>query len=422
MSNTKKLIALLLCFAMLLPTFLACNTEKDPEATTALTAQTTTAPEEDNEDKKVVIDKDGYKSIERYTPMGYDKKYFGVADSKYVINLSYPRDWEFSTDDDGITVISREGKKVGKIISGEATDLSSWKVLKTDEGKNGTLSTAMYLEASKKQARTYRMRFEYTYKDTPAAETTHLITLISDYSEICDFTLNKMLIGQTLKSISSDTVTGSLNDLGDVSSVAIFGNSFIGSSDIGNILSEMFSSNRKHVSVHTDAWPHGTVEDFGADEYTLSNIRLGAYDVVFLCGFYKGIQLNEPLDNIKKACDTSGTKLVVFPAHNENMGTAKSANQRYSDIGIVSWKEELDMLISQGVDKWELCENDSHLHSTPLAGYVGAHMIYRAIYGEMPAVGMSSTISQSYINSILGDYARTANATYIDPSQITYLK
>ena len=84
MSNTKKLIALLLCFAMLLPTFLACNTEKDPE----LTSQTTTALEEDNEDKKVVIDEDGYKSIERYTPMGYDKKYFGVADSKYVINLS----------------------------------------------------------------------------------------------------------------------------------------------------------------------------------------------------------------------------------------------------------------------------------------------------------------------------------------------
>ena len=70
---------------------------------------------------------------------------------------------------------------------------------------------------------------------------------------------------------------------------------------------------------------------------------------------------------------------------------------------------------------WYLCINDSHKHSTPLAGYVGAHMIYRAIYDEMPTAPMKNTITQSYIDSILGDYAYIGDSKMIDEQNITYL-
>ena len=48
--------------------------------------------------------------------------------------------------------------------------------------------------------------------------------------------------------------------------------------------------------------------------------------------------------------------------------------------------------------------DDYYDHSKPLAGYVGAHMIYRAMYGEIPTAKMTSSISQSYVDSILGNY------------------
>jgi hypothetical protein len=47
--------------------------------------------------------------------------------------------------------------------------------------------------------------------------------------------------------------------------------------------------------------------------------------------------------------------------------------------------------------------DDQHLHSTPLAGYVGAMMIYRSIYGQMPTARMYS-IDQAAYDDVLGAY------------------
>ena len=79
---------------------------------------------------------------------------------------------------------------------------------------------------------------------------------------------------------------------------------------------------------------------------------------------------------------------------------------------------EINSLIKAGRDKWDFCINDAHLHSTPLAGYVGAHMIYRAIYGEVPQGDMTSSISYKEIKNVLGDYVKTANPD----SSIMYLE
>ena len=54
--------------------------------------------------------------------------------------------------------------------------------------------------------------------------------------------------------------------------------------------------------------------------------------------------------------------------------------------------------------------NDGSEHSTPLAGYVGASMIYRALYGKMPTAEITygkCGISQESVNRLLGEYVET---------------
>ena len=400
MFRIKKFSSLILSLIMLMVCFASCDKNADDTSVT------------DNPTEDI-----SYESIERYTPSTYEKKYFGISGSRYVLNLIYPQGWQFSEDN----VISRDGKNVGAIYVGKATDTADWTEINSESSESGALSTHTIFEHSNSSPISYRMRFEYSYKDTPSAKSEHVITLVSDYAELSDFTLNKMKLAQSLKSISSDTLLGSLDDLADAKSIAILGNSFVATSDVGNILSELFSRNGKNISVDARSRGYATIETYATDTNMISNIKNGKYDAVFLCGFYQGTTTDH-LDTIKNACDYSNTKLVVFPAHNEKIGGAKTAVQRHNTIGIVSWKEEIDRLIASGVSKWDLCYDDSHLHSTPLAGYVGAHMIYRAIYGEVPANGPVNSISQYEIDSVLGDYAKTANATYLKKSEITYLK
>jgi hypothetical protein len=113
-----------------------------------------------------------------------------------------------------------------------------------------------------------------------------------------------------------------------------------------------------------------------------------------------------------------GITLVVLPAHNENQASAEKS-AKTCDLPLINWKAELDELISSGVDKFDLCVNDSYYHSTPLAGYVGAHMIYRAIYGEAPE-NKGTYLSNTELN-ILGDYAETGSFYSVQPNLINTL-
>lgn len=74
----------------------------------------------------------------------------------------------------------------------------------------------------------------------------------------------------------------------------------------------------------------------------------------------------------------------------------------------MDWKQEINSLIDDGINKWAFCIDDQHEHSTPLAGYVGAHMIYRAIYGELPTLDHGcSYVSTTQIKQLLGNYLKT---------------
>ena len=91
------------------------------------------------------------------------------------------------------------------------------------------------------------------------------------------------------------------------------------------------------------------------------------------------------------------------------------------EVKCLEWKTEIDNFINGGVDKWALCYDDSYYHSTALAGYIGAHMVYRAIYGECPTELPTQAVSQYEIEHYLGDYSSTGQVRVVDASSLRYL-
>lgn len=200
------------------------------------------------------------------------------------------------------------------------------------------------------------------------------------------------------------------NDLSELNKerceILVLGNSFIYSSNIGDIMNELFSNNGKDCYVYAISRGYASVNTYVQDSEIMSDIRAGYYDAVFICGLYGTWEL-DPLSILDAACTQSGTKLVIFPAHNEDRVTIDAAERNFKKAYLLDWKAELDALIESGVSKWDLCVNDAHFHSTWTAGYVGAHMAYRAIYGEIPQNGVEYSHDQEMIDDILGDYVNT---------------
>ena len=139
-----------------------------------------------------------------------------------------------------------------------------------------------------------------------------------------------------------------------------------------------------------------------------------------MCGAYSSDDVNK-LEVIKKACDASNTTLVIFPAHNESAWLAESAHKQYPNTKFLYWKDEIDSLIDKGVAYSDFCIDDMHQHSKPLAGYVGAHMIYRSVFGELPPAltnAESIGLTQTYVRMKLGQYIETGELQLIDASLV----
>ena len=162
--------------------------------------------------------------------------------------------------------------------------------------------------------------------------------------------------------------------------ILLLGNSFINSSDIGNFLDKMLDSQESFFSAEPKAYAMASVSRFTSDNQIMFEIARGNYAYVFLCGFYSDGDI-EVLHLLKERCEYSNTKLVIFPAHNENRTIIDKAVLENQDLYFLDWKGEIDALIQSGIDPSLLYVNDTHKHSTKLAGYVGAMMIYKALYG-----------------------------------------
>ena len=348
-----------------------------------------------------------YWEIECYATKSYTERHFSVDGAASDVCLSVSSEWGFEDSESGYDII-RGGNIIGAVVKGEADDLDAWS--KSDEftrKHSESLSVTKTVESKGKGKNTqFRYRFKYSFAD---GDKTRVLTLIANYEEVDANAADKLYVSAELYG-NEDRLLGSLAGLKD-ESILILGNSFIGSSNIGSILREMIAINNKNLALSPVSRSYATVQTYVEDAGIMDSIRNGAYKGVFICGFYSNPEVDH-LKTLREACNESGTTLVVFPAHNEERNVIKKAQKACPELYTLDWKAEVDALIESGIDRWNFCINDEHQHSTELAGLVGAHMIYRAIYGEIPSVNGIYVVDDYNARELLGSYLTDGKIPY----------
>ena len=396
-----------LCIILVLLALLLCSCA--PDAKEGYVAESAT----DAEDGSSSAD---YESIERFQASGYRKQYFAKENDTCVLSLDMPLEWTLRRVDGRLDIL-RNDSVIGSICSDKAQDTEEWTKVSTDKSDVADISFEKYIERQGKgDDSEYRYRFVYKYKDTSTPRT---VTLCVALAEVDKMTESKIELTALVENKKQSDTLGVLSDIKDASSILILGNSFIGTSDIEAILYEMIYRNDKSCHVLGLSRGYATVETYINDTALMREVRSGLYDAVFICGFYNSSEIDN-LRILKNECDASQTKLVIFPAHNENSSVISQACRQFPELTCLNWKNEIDSLIRNGVSRSEFCINDQHQHSTPLAGYVGAHMIYRALYGTVPANPYINAIEHRLVDK-LGDYVTKGDVVEIDTAKINIL-
>ncbi len=336
---------------------------------------------------------DSYEDIECVSASGYQEVRIMPTDSKSHLILKLPQEWKIEKDSQGFLII-KNSKKIGTItesfkLSGEIAD-------ETEYLYTSVASKYIINKIGEKQ---YNHIISYNYD---SANDKKSVTLCVPYSELDSDAIFEMIYSTKTSLSTSKSNTGAMLLADNRKKILILGNSFIASSQIGNILQQMCGSK---IIVEAQARGYAEVSTYAQDGYLLDRIKSGEFSALFMCGFY-GSNDAPSFQTFVNACSSSNTKIAIFPAHNEGRQNITSAQQKFPNVLLIDWKNEIDELILSGVPSGELYVNDSHKHSTPLAGYVGAHMIYRAIFGKVPTEKSFTEVSTYQIN-LLGNYVNT---------------
>lgn len=330
------------------------------------------------------------------------------GDGDRFIKLDLPSDWVLTESGNGFEV-SRNGDSIGTLSRNEA-DLPDKAYKSKNAAKSGLKGEyRLYLKDGG-----FRHNYRFLYNDNKGAECTAVLDVKME--ELDTFAANRIVDSASLVT-PEPFISGDFKLKNDGKRILVIGNSFVASSNIGSILQALMWSKGYVVDAHSRGY--ATVRTYSDDPEIIASIRDGHYCAVFICGFYEGDSV-EALGIIKSACESSNTLPVIFPAHNEQPSVYGAAVARYPDIAMINWRDEIGSLINGGVPTEEMCINDSHQHSTPLAGYVGAHMIYRALFGTVPTQDISNDtgLTQAKLKSVLGDYVRTGDCGYSAQTEV----
>ena len=353
-----------------------------------------------NNDEIVLNDngKDYYTELECRVPEAYSEQSFSYAEKRLALSIPHPSDWTFEENQYGGFNVIRDGNKIGT-VSREGDGDEDWTSVKRNTVANDVYSVKCVIQKSLVIPDTFRYSIQYSYTEDLVEMS---MTLQIKYEEICADYLEMLRYDTGIISLATDPNMGVLSDIQKNKPVVFVGNSFIGSSQVAEIFKEMLREEGKSLTVMTRAYGGAQLEDFANNTSLINEIKRGTFGTVFLCGFYGYSQVD--MDVIVNACKQGNATLAVFPAHNENSTSIRIVKMQYPELAHINWKAEIDALIANGVDPLDMYVEDAHHHSTTLAGYVGAQMAYRAIFGEIPTKQLSDTISTSYVKSKLGDY------------------
>lgn len=402
----KKFLAIFVCLIIVLS--LACCTKNGTE-------NTDNPPSDSHQDdvssepeipSVPTVQDQSYKNIVCTKVTELKEFRFTGADGKTVVLINMPFNWTLQKSDNGYNIIknSQVIGNVTSLIGSNYTD-QTVNVYHREVSPKGVKIIHNIDRNGTEAEPSFTRTLCYNYDESRIAKS---IVLTFNYKEVDSVAVNKMM-ARAKKTHAPQSNMGILKLTDKKKKILILGNSFVASSNIGDILSTMCGSK---ASVEAQSVGMATVSTFVKDGHSLQKIRSGNYSILFMCGFYADNN-SADFEKIVEACKDSNTKLAIFPAHNENRNEIDRSAAAYSHATLIDWKAEVDALIACGVDWTNLYVDDEANHSTPLAGYVGAHMIYRAVFDEIPKTTTVPEVTKSEIE-LLGNYSKTGKVDFLN--------
>ncbi len=323
-----------------------------------------------------------------------------------VLYLEIPSDWEIEKMNDFTYIIYRNGGEIGKITTQLSDTL--FDILEEEAPyKKGTIEIEYDVRCAHEEwGDDYRRVFGFW----SLGEKMLSVYLDVDYTAMSNINIGRIFESATYGDRNGGEFYLDMDKYNDSNKILLIGNSFVGEkySAISLTLGQFVkSSGKTEYEFETQIRYGKSIEDY-AMEPNISDFRNGKYKAVFMCGIY-GLEDVDAMQLAIDACAESNTALVFFPAHNERDERIAIAKERYPDAMFLDWSEEIDAFIDNNHDFWKFCSKDGDLHSTPLAGYIGAHMIYKAVFHEVPpAFKESSYLAIKDIEQFIGkDYMET---------------
>ncbi len=382
------------------PSRAAADSQKTPAPTTekskkAATTKRVTAATTSKKEAGFTPDIEEYEvDCRSVASSDWEKIQISDYDKALTFRLEIPYDWTITRANADTLNIVCDGRVIGTIeredLPASARDFRFGNVAK--------VFTQVTYEVSVESDGAYRC-FTLLFRQNGV---TYTVNVTLDYTALdenaCrDFTRKFVIVPQEQVYIHPSEGNTSRK-------ILVVGNSFVATSRIGEFLNDMLQTDGSRYYVDPISIGMANVTTFESDAFICNSIRSGTYSYVFLCGLYSDEAVRS-VSTIQECCEASDTVLVLFPAHNESASAINKAKDAYSELLFLDWKGEINALIASGVLYDDFCINDYHKHSTPLAGYVGAHMIYRKLFKKTPpTLSNFAPLSERDVYSKLANY------------------
>lgn len=393
----KRLLIVILTLTLLLNLF-GCVAQR-PHNTPPSTTEAPTEATEPLETEPPVPDRE---SIPCFTVNEWREIGVNWKDSTEAIALEIPTVWEFREYEPDTYQLLDGGTVIGTLSTVKPTASNKcvlWELHDTED---------IYVDY---EIRLYQKDGMYKYTHYFALVVTVNGKELHAYLEVDYDQLDTEAVTHLLKSVKQSGYREGnfkipLAQSNGSKKIFMIGNSFVRTSTVGTFLQDFIKSGEKDTEVVWQSISGAVARGYVTNEI-LDPIRKGEYSVVFLCGLYYDEDI-PVIGTFQKACNESDTLLVVFPAHNERQPQITKAKQTYPHAFFLDWKQEINDIIAVQNNYWEFCKDDAWHHSKPPAGYVGAHMIYMALFDEVPNeyTGLDTPMSlirknipESYIES-----------------------